>query len=139
MLAVLLSFVVGVSTIFFVEGTAENFFVAGRSLPLALTAMTLAAQCLDSNALLGNVDYTYQFSFWDGKREKSESIISRLPKGFFKNPQMMNVAHGTGDFVLLTTVILYRCCYHYWISPFAYLKWYILSRKNKPRKSADVT
>lgn len=57
---------IGLLTIFFVKGKAENFFVAGRSLPLWIVIPTLAAQSLDSNALLGNVDLGYKFHFWDG-------------------------------------------------------------------------
>lgn len=49
-----------------VKDKAENFFVAGHSLPLWLVAVTLAAQSVDSNALLGNVDLAYKFQFWDG-------------------------------------------------------------------------
>lgn len=57
---------VGFSTYFFVGGKTENFFVAGRSLPLPIVALTLAAQSIDSNALLGNVDLSYKYHFWDG-------------------------------------------------------------------------
>ena len=57
---------IGLLTIFFVKGKAENFFVAGRSLPIWVVIPTLAAQSLDSNALLGNVDLSYKFHFWDG-------------------------------------------------------------------------
>jgi Na+/proline symporter len=53
-------------TYFVVKGETVNFFVAGRSLPLWIVVMTLGAQSVDSNALLGNVDYAYKFSFWDG-------------------------------------------------------------------------
>ena len=38
---------------YFVGGKAENFFVAGRSLPLFVVTLTLASQSIDSNALLG--------------------------------------------------------------------------------------
>eukprot|EP00562_Extubocellulus_spinifer_P003685 CAMPEP_0178538068 /NCGR_PEP_ID=MMETSP0696-20121128/36917_1 /TAXON_ID=265572 /ORGANISM="Extubocellulus spinifer, Strain CCMP396" /LENGTH=745 /DNA_ID=CAMNT_0020170321 /DNA_START=16 /DNA_END=2254 /DNA_ORIENTATION=- len=61
-----ISCLIGLATIFFVKGKAENFFVAGRSLPLWIVVPTLAAQSLDSNALLGNVDLGYKFHFWDG-------------------------------------------------------------------------
>ena len=60
------SCLIGLLTIFFVKGKAENFFVAGRSLPVWILIPTLAAQSLDSNALLGNVDLSYKFHFWDG-------------------------------------------------------------------------
>ena len=49
-----------------VQGEAENYFVAGKSLPLWIVAMTLGAQSVDSNSLLGNVDLSYKFHFFDG-------------------------------------------------------------------------
>jgi Na+/proline symporter len=53
-------------TFFLVKGEAENYFVAGKSLPLWIVAMTLGAQSVDSNALLGNVDLSYKYQFYDG-------------------------------------------------------------------------
>ena len=64
--AIGISFLIGVSTYFVVAGQAENFFVAGRSLPLWIVAFTLAAQSIDSNALLGNADLSYKYHFYDG-------------------------------------------------------------------------
>jgi Na+/proline symporter len=61
-----ISFLVGFATLFLVHGEAENFFVAGRSLPLWIVAMTLGAQSIDSNAILGNADLSYKFQFYDG-------------------------------------------------------------------------
>jgi Na+/proline symporter len=49
-----------------VQGEAENFFVAGRSLPLWIVAMTLGAQSIDSNSLLGNANLSYKYHFYDG-------------------------------------------------------------------------
>ncbi|GKY97133.1 hypothetical protein MPSEU_000671700 [Mayamaea pseudoterrestris] len=63
---VAICFCIGAATYFLVRGQSINFFVAGRSLPLWVVAVTLAAQSVDSNALLGNVDLSYRFSFWDG-------------------------------------------------------------------------
>lgn len=60
------SFIVGMLTYFIVKGESENYFVAGRSLPLWIVAITLAAQSIDSNALLGNADLSYKYHFWDG-------------------------------------------------------------------------
>jgi Na+/proline symporter len=65
-----LSFIIGIGNLFQIKGSAENFFVAGRSLPLLVVVMTLAAQSLDSNSLLGNVDNSYKHSFWDGKKAR---------------------------------------------------------------------
>lgn len=61
-----LSFLIGALTYFLVQGEAENYFVAGKSLPLWIVAMTLGAQSVDSNSLLGNVDLSYKFHFFDG-------------------------------------------------------------------------
>ncbi len=61
-----ISFLVGFATLFLIHGEAENFFIAGRSLPLWIVGVTLGAQCIDSNAILGNADLSYQFSFYDG-------------------------------------------------------------------------
>jgi hypothetical protein len=59
--AIVISFLIGFATLFLVQGEAENFFVAGRSLPLWIVAMTLGAQSIDSNAVLGNADLSYKF------------------------------------------------------------------------------
>ena len=65
-LTIVVSFLIGVATYFVVQGEAENYFVAGHSLPLWIVAMTLGAQSVDSNALLGNVDLSYKYQFFDG-------------------------------------------------------------------------
>jgi hypothetical protein len=49
-----------------VQGEAENFFIAGKSLPLWIMVFTLGAQSIDSNAILGNADLSYKYHFWDG-------------------------------------------------------------------------
>ena len=64
--AIGLSFAIGALTYFLVQGEAENYFVAGKSLPLWIVAMTLGAQSVDSNSLLGNVDLSYKYHFFDG-------------------------------------------------------------------------
>jgi hypothetical protein len=61
LLGIVVSFLIGIATLFFVQGEAENFFVAGRSLPLWIVAMTLGAQAIDSNSLLGNADLSYKY------------------------------------------------------------------------------
>jgi Na+/proline symporter len=61
-----LTFCIGAATYLLVRGQSVNFFVAGRSLPLWVVAVTLGAQAVDSNALLGNVDLSYRNSYWDG-------------------------------------------------------------------------
>lgn len=64
--AIAISFIIGIATFFVVQGEAEKYFVAGHSLPLWIVAMTLSAQSVDSNSLLGNIDLSYKFSFYDG-------------------------------------------------------------------------
>jgi hypothetical protein len=79
--AITISFAIGTYTYFLIQGSTENFFVAGRSLPFVVVAMTLAAQSIDSNALLGNVDLSYKFSFWDGEFFKDlfiQKVICRV-------------------------------------------------------------
>lgn len=85
--------VVGVACFFFIKGKSENFFVAGRTLPVwvrfalsilqttrlkfspkidvhhlihQIVTATLAASAIDSNAILGNAMLSYKYSFWDG-------------------------------------------------------------------------
>ena len=60
------SFIVGALTYFWVNDKFENYFVAGYSLPLWIVAITLGATSVDSNALLGNVDLSYKYSFYEG-------------------------------------------------------------------------
>jgi len=62
----IISCIIGIATVCFVSEKTENFFVAGRNLPLWIVIFTLASASLDSNALLGNADLSYKFQFWDG-------------------------------------------------------------------------
>mmetsp|Transcript_4087 Transcript_4087/g.5876 ORF Transcript_4087/g.5876 Transcript_4087/m.5876 type:complete len:737 (+) Transcript_4087:428-2638(+) len=58
--------IVGFLTVFLIKGKNENYFVAGRSLPLWVIVATLASQAIDSNAILGNADLSYKYHFFDG-------------------------------------------------------------------------
>jgi Na+/pantothenate symporter len=78
----------GVATFFAVKGKAENFFVAGRTLPLWVISFTLAAQALDSNALLGNVDFSYKYHFWDGMVFPLGLGLSLVINGFTLAPKV---------------------------------------------------
>jgi Na+/proline symporter len=82
-ISIVISFVIGVATYFFVRDQSVNFFVAGRSLPLWIVAITLAAQSIDSNALLGNADLSYKFHFWDGAVLPIGLGISLVLNGIF--------------------------------------------------------
>jgi Na+/proline symporter len=86
---------VGVGTYFFVKGKSVNFFVAGRSLPLWVVAMTLGAQSIDSNAILGNADLSYRYGFWDGAVIPIGLGLSLILNGIF-------LAHHINDDELLT-------------------------------------
>ena len=66
MVTIAIFVIVGFATVFFIKDKSENFFVAGRSLPLWVVTLTLGSQSLDSNALLGNADLSYKFHFFDG-------------------------------------------------------------------------
>jgi SSS family solute:Na+ symporter len=57
-----------------VNGKAENYFIAGHSLPLWIVAVTLGASAIDSNALLGNVDLSYKYQFYDGASKLKDSF-----------------------------------------------------------------
>lgn len=91
--ALVLFVLVGLATPYFTASTASNFFVAGRNLPLGIVAVTLASQSLDSNALLGNVDLSYRFSFWDGVVVPVGLALSLVLNGMFlaKHIQQDNV------------------------------------------------
>ncbi|KAL7464244.1 hypothetical protein ACHAXS_004588 [Conticribra weissflogii] len=66
MVAIAFFVVVGFASVFVIKGKSENFFVAGRSLPLWVITATLASQSIDSNALLGCATLSYKYHFWDG-------------------------------------------------------------------------
>jgi Na+/proline symporter len=64
--AIAISFLIGLSMIYFVKGKAVNFFVAGRTLPLYVVVFALTSSSIDSNALLGNANLSFKYQFWDG-------------------------------------------------------------------------
>ncbi|KAL7531840.1 hypothetical protein ACHAXR_004270 [Thalassiosira sp. AJA248-18] len=66
MTAIALFVVVGFASVFVIKGKSENYFVAGRTLPLWVVTATLASQSIDSNAILGAVTLSYKYHFWDG-------------------------------------------------------------------------
>lgn len=65
-IAIALSFAIGIWTSTQIHGEAENYFIAGKSLPLWIVSMTLGAQAIESGGLLGNVDLSYRYHFFDG-------------------------------------------------------------------------
>ena len=60
---IIASCIIGLTSYIFVRGKTTNYFVAGRALPLWVVCITLAAQGLDSNAVLGNADLSYKVSY----------------------------------------------------------------------------
>lgn len=87
--SVAISFIVGISTYVFVKGESENYFLAGRSLPLWMVAVTLAAAAVDSNALLGNADLSYKFQFWDGGTFGTLTCSKATPTSQISPPQFL--------------------------------------------------
>lgn len=61
-IGIFVTFLIGLLAYFVVQGEAANYFVAGKSLPLWIVTITLGAQSVDANALLGNVDLAYKMS-----------------------------------------------------------------------------
>eukprot|EP01052_Picozoa_sp_SAG31_P027540 SAG31_NODE_2586_length_5430_cov_2.815044_3_plen_67_part_00 len=53
--------VLGFLTYRFVGGNVDNYFVAGRTLPLLIVTLTLASQSFDASAALGNADLGYKY------------------------------------------------------------------------------
>ncbi|CAE7566918.1 SLC5A7 [Symbiodinium sp. CCMP2456] len=86
--AVVLGFIVismgaGLATYFKVGGSSENFFVAGRDLPVWILVCTLGSQCLDASSALGNLDLAYKYHFWDGAALPIGLALSLLIVGTF--------------------------------------------------------
>ena len=94
-ISIAISFFIGLATYFFVKGRSVNFFVAGRSLPLWIVAITLGAQSIDSNALLGNADLSYKYAFWDGAVIPIGLGLSLIINGIF-------LAHHINNDIVLT-------------------------------------
>ena len=91
---------IGLAAFYFVGGKAENFFVAGRSLPLYVVILTLASQSIDSNALLGNADLSYKYHFFDGAVLPIGLGLSLILNGVF-------LAHHVNNELVLTLPDIY--------------------------------
>ena len=87
-LSIVVSFILGILTIFLVKDDATNFFLAGKSLPLWIVAFTLGAQSIDSNAILGNVTNSFRFHFFDGFVLPAGLGLSLILNGIFLAPHM---------------------------------------------------
>jgi Na+/proline symporter len=64
--AIGLSFIIGMLTFFYVDDEIKTYFIAGKSLSVGFVFVMLSSQAIDSNMLLGNVDLSYKYSFYDG-------------------------------------------------------------------------
>ena len=73
------SFIAGMLAFVWIKGKSENYFVAGRSLPIWVVTVTLVASSIDSNALLGNADLSYKFQFWDGGESSQVMLLLLYP------------------------------------------------------------
>ncbi|KAJ1635514.1 Sodium:solute symporter family-domain-containing protein, partial [Pavlovales sp. CCMP2436] len=82
-LSITMSGAIGLASLYLVRGKNVNFFVAGRTLPLSVIALTLSASSIDSNALLGNADLAYKFQFWDGAVLPIGLALSLFLNGMF--------------------------------------------------------
>jgi Na+/proline symporter len=67
----------------FVHGEYTNFFVCGRTLPCWMVSLTLAGAFIDSIALLGSAESSYQYSFYDGAVIPIGLAISLVLNGIF--------------------------------------------------------
>ena len=57
-----------------------------RNCPLCLPLQTLAAASVDSNSLLGNVDLSYKYHFYDGAVIPIVSLTKVVRSIMFRNP-----------------------------------------------------
>ena len=100
--AVVLGFIVismgaGLATYFKVGGSSENFFVAGRDLPVWILVCTLGSQCLDASSALGNLDLAYKYHFWDGAALPIGLALSLF---LFRNSSSKPLADCFSQFIL---------------------------------------
>ena len=49
-----------------VQGRAENYYTAGRSMPVWVTGLCLCAPAFDANGSIGNVNLSFTSGFWAG-------------------------------------------------------------------------
>mmetsp|Transcript_1836 Transcript_1836/g.6183 ORF Transcript_1836/g.6183 Transcript_1836/m.6183 type:complete len:773 (-) Transcript_1836:501-2819(-) len=82
-IAVVFFVLIGVIAAARIKGDYRAFFVAGRTLSLPVTTLTLASQCIDSNAVLGNADLSYRYHFYDGAVLPLGLGLSLLLNGMF--------------------------------------------------------
>mgnify|MGYP001232908175 FL=1 len=91
---------IGLVASYYVGDDTNKFFVAGRTLPLPIVVMTLASQCIDANAVLGNADLSYWYHFYDGAVLPIGLGLSLILNGLF-------LAKPINEMKLLTLPDLY--------------------------------
>ena len=91
---------IGLIASYYVGDDTNKFFVAGRTLPLPIVVMTLASQCIDANAVLGNADLSYWYHFYDGAVLPIGLGLSLILNGLF-------LARPINEMKLLTLPDLY--------------------------------
>ena len=87
-IAIVVFCLAGVGATYFVGGKTDNYFVAGRTLSLPICTLTLASQCIDSNAVLGNADLAYKFHYYDGAVLPIGLGLSLILNGLFLGRHM---------------------------------------------------
>ena len=101
--AVVLAFIVismaaGFATYFKIGGSYQQFFVAGRDLPVWILVCTLGSQCLDASSALGNLDLAYKYHFWDGAALPIGLALSlhlgRIPRKVKSDSDTLNSCWG---------------------------------------------
>jgi len=63
---VVVFFVLGLASFWWVKGSGKRYIVCGKSLPLVFIATMLTAQAIDANSTIGNSSLTYSGGFWSG-------------------------------------------------------------------------
>lgn len=91
---------IGLMTFVLIHGEAVNYFVAGRSLPLWIVAVSLTVQSNDYSSMLGNVELSYKFSFYDGAAIPIGLALSLILNGII-------LAHHVNQDGVLTLVDVY--------------------------------
>lgn len=100
----------GFLTYKYVQNEVENFFVAGRTLPLWIVTFTLASQSFDASAALGNVDLGYKYHWWDGAALPIGLGLSLIFNGLFLARHINTISAEEG---MITLPDLFRLRFGY--------------------------
>lgn len=100
----------GFMTYKLVKSEVDNFFVAGRTLPLWIVTFTLASQSFDASAALGNVELGYKYHWWDGAVLPLGLGLSLIFNGLFLARHINTISAEEG---MITLPDLFRLRYGY--------------------------